>query len=270
MNAKRHLLIDENYPIGHDVDRFFEDAHDHDYYEFLYIIRGKAINVVNNDIQMLDKGCLLAIRPSDVHFIKKIENVDVAFEFFNIPVPAEYMQRQYDKCILLRDMIENSEIPRCVYVSNTELGVLAGKAINLIDLVPSEERNYLYFCLVKELCSCMIECDHIKNQSCPQWFSALIRELNNVEAEKISYDMILEKACVSKSVLCKTFKKVLGMTPSSYINKKKMEKAYSMVISEENTFTEIADELGYGSYIHFSREFVKEFGTTPKGIRDRK
>lgn len=269
MQAKRHLKIDDKYPIGHDVNKYFEDSHDHNYYEFLYIIRGSAINVINDELQILKKGMMIAVRPDDIHFIKKTETCNDNFEFFNIPVPVDYMHKQYQKCPTLKEKIESGNIPACVKLSNTELGVLCGKALKLVDMNVSPERTYIFFGLVKELCLCMLEYNiDLNDKPLPLWFSKLLYEINDINAEELTYDVILEKVHVSKSVLCKMFKKVLGITPTYYINDKKMKKAYEMVISNNKTLIEIAYELGYGSYTHFRREFIKKYHTTPNELRE--
>lgn len=270
METKRRLLIDRNYPIGHDVDKFFSEPHDHNYYEFLFIIRGSALNVINDEIQVVRKGDLIAVRPGDIHYIKKIEAMEKSFEFFNIPVPAEYMEEEYIKCDLLKEKIEYGNIPRCVRPSNTEFGVLCGKAVKLAEMSFSLKREYLYFCLVKELCSCFVEYSALEVSLMPNWFSILIYDLESIEPEKLSYEVMLKKACMSKSLLCKTFKKYLGLTPTAYINRKKMNLAYELVIGSEKSLLEIATDLDYGSYTHFRREFVKCYGSTPNSMREMK
>lgn len=54
-----------------------------------------------------------------------------------------------------------------------------------------------------------------------------------------------------------------------YINKRKMDEAYKLVIEGKISHTEISMYLGYNNYTHFYREFVKRYGTSPNGFKKK-
>lgn len=259
--------LNNNLLIGHDVELYYATPHNHDHYEFLFVVRGRALNLCNDDVQVIYRCMLLAIRPNDVHYLKKIQDETEKFEFFNIPVPIEYMKEQYKKCKDLKRIIEDRDVPVSVLLSGSELGVLCAKALRLSLLENSNNRDYLYYCLVKEICSCVIGYDELEYVHQPKWFVDLIREIENIPPENLDYDVILEKSMVSKSLLWKMFKKVYNMTPTTYVNKKKIILAYDMILNTDLTLTEIAYQIGYGSYSHFFREFVKINGKSPMELR---
>lgn len=260
-NPNKELLI------GHDFDYFYSKYHSHKCYEFLMVVRGKSLNVINGDVQILERKSLTAIRPNDVHCIKKIETVKERYEFFNIPAPIEYINEQYRHCAPLREIIEDGALPTCIILSNTEMGVLTEKALRLEKIKSSIERNYLYFCLVKELCSCMLRYDEIKNEKMPMWFSKIVVDLDDIPIGELSYELLFEEAKVSKTLLWKMFKKYYNVTPTEYINDKRITSAYNLVVNTKKSLLDIAYEVGFGSYSHFHREFVRRYSVSPKSLR---
>lgn len=64
------------------------------------------------------------------------------------------------------------------------------------------------------------------------------------------------------------FKKEVGVSPSSYIKKKKMEEADHLLTRHDLQINEIAEMLGFCSASHFSCEFKQYYGETPQHRRD--
>ena len=65
-----------------------------------------------------------------------------------------------------------------------------------------------------------------------------------------------------------SFKKVLGIPPSKYIKKYKIEKAKRLLITTEKEIVEICFDCGFNSTTHLSREFKEAYGHPPKKYRD--
>ena len=83
----------------------------------------------------------------------------------------------------------------------------------------------------------------------------------------ISVETLAEMACVTKPYLIRVFRREFGMPPLQYINKKKMERAQLLLITEDWTVKEVAWHLGFSDHSYFIRLFKKLTGTTPKDYR---
>lgn len=85
--------------------------------------------------------------------------------------------------------------------------------------------------------------------------------------ENISVDELSEVACVSKPYLIRLFKKELGMSPLQYVNRKKVERAQLLLLTEEWAVKEVAYRMGFGDHSYFIRLFRKTTGRTPMEYR---
>lgn len=89
---------------------------------------------------------------------------------------------------------------------------------------------------------------------------------NNIY-EEIGIDDLASIACVTKSHFIRLFVKTFGMPPLQYINKKKVERAELLLITEDLPIKEIAYDLGYNDHSYFIRLFKKVTGITPMAYR---
>ncbi len=80
-------------------------------------------------------------------------------------------------------------------------------------------------------------------------------------------DDLVAVACVTKSHLIRLFDRSIGVSPLQYINRKKIERAQLMLITEDTPIKEIAYRLGYNDYSYFIRSFRKMTGITPMRYR---
>ncbi len=78
-----------------------------------------------------------------------------------------------------------------------------------------------------------------------------------------------EKFYLSTPYLSKYIKEKTGMTFSDMVTELRMQHACSMLKSQGLTIEQIAEEVGYPSVEHFSRQFKKIFGITPAAYRNR-
>lgn len=90
---------------------------------------------------------------------------------------------------------------------------------------------------------------------------------NNIYSE-ISIDDLASIACVTKSHFIRLFTRTMGMPPLQYINRKKIERAEMMLITEEMPIKEIAYSLGFNDHSYFIRLFKKTTGITPMVYRN--
>lgn len=87
--------------------------------------------------------------------------------------------------------------------------------------------------------------------------------------ERITINELANYTELSPSYLSRLFKENLGVSASSYIREKKIEKAENLLKYSDISLVEIANYLAFSSQSHFIQTFEKYVGLTPKKYRDR-
>lgn len=72
---------------------------------------------------------------------------------------------------------------------------------------------------------------------------------------------------MSKSYLCRIFKKQTGITVIEYINRLKVQYAYKLLQETDLPVNEVGRCSGFDNTIYFNRVFKKIMGDTPKNLR---
>jgi len=89
----------------------------------------------------------------------------------------------------------------------------------------------------------------------------------NVDDETFSSERLCEKLAISKSSLYNKTKSLLGTTPHSLINQRRLSKAAILLKSTTLTVSEIIDQTGFTSRTHFYELFNKAYGCSPSDYR---
>ena len=87
---------------------------------------------------------------------------------------------------------------------------------------------------------------------------------------KVSLEDVAQVVAISKSELCRCFRRVLKVSPMEYLIQFRLEEASRQLLSTDKSVTQIALETGFDSPSHLGRFFLKEFGCTPRQYRGRK
>jgi AraC-like DNA-binding protein len=84
---------------------------------------------------------------------------------------------------------------------------------------------------------------------------------------KINPEEIANTLNMSYSWFRKTFKEFTGLSPASYMQKLKLQAAKDSLVSTNQSIKEIAYNLQYDNSEHFSTQFKKHIGLSPKDFR---
>lgn len=88
-------------------------------------------------------------------------------------------------------------------------------------------------------------------------------------SEKLSLEMMAERAHLSINYFCKLFKDQTGETFVNYLNKTRIHAAVWLLSTTSMKTYEIADAVGFSDYHHFTKTFKKITGLTPSAVRDQ-
>lgn len=90
---------------------------------------------------------------------------------------------------------------------------------------------------------------------------------NNYTNPNITLPEIAQISDVTDTHFRRVFKKVYGDTPTTHINKLRINKAKSLLKNTNMSIEKVSYECGYNNYSYFSRVFLKITGTSPTQYR---
>lgn len=231
-------------------------AHNHEAYELYYLIHGdreyfiedKFFHVSNGDFILVPKGKLhrtsgktctrMLISFSDEFLLK-----------YCTPKGAEFLLQAFTK-----------------YHVHPE-GEAAKRVLSIFDEMKKlySERSDRLFVLLAELLD-ILQCAPIVKEDTTKPSTRLqeiVSYINKNYAQLNGIQKVAEEFYLSKSYLCRQFKKIMGITFSEYLTKTKLYHATTMLVTTNKSVSEISDECGFHSSAYFCNIFKKEYGVTP-------
>lgn len=113
-------------------------------------------------------------------------------------------------------------------------------------------------------------CQHISFKS-NKYTEDWKKELKEYIEENYYYDLYLDELSldigISKFHLVRSFKKVYEISPIDFLIKTRLDIAKDILLKENKKVTEVAYEVGFKSYNHFTKSFKKHFNQSPSDIR---
>ncbi len=91
----------------------------------------------------------------------------------------------------------------------------------------------------------------------------MMKYIRNNPAERYTLADMAAECCLSEVYFSNLFKKVSGMSPTSFITSVRMEKAKERIASTDWKLVKIAQSVGYTDYQYFTKVFKKTTGQTP-------
>lgn len=130
--------------------------------------------------------------------------------------------------------------------------------------------NYLNSLFTQYFYSVMLKSGNTECYS-PTAQIKLIDEICSYIDQKIYSKILIDEVAaffkISPRRLHQIFTKELSISPKKYIIKKKMEEGYKILVQTSTPINKIANMLAFSSPYHFTNEFKKTFGKSPRDIR---
>ena len=233
-------------------------THWHNICEILYVRRGHAeqrINTITTDIL---PGDVVIIAPCDIHSTQAIsfDGCDIDYLMFSVDLiniietekfnfRSSIIHDEHNSFKKIFDTLQqNNSQEQC---GNFLINVgLIHIIYGLLMKTESQEIRLRYSDIIENICNYIEQAADIRLKTVASYF--------NYSPEYIS----------------RKFHKETGVTYRDRCNKILMQRAVSMLISENSTIEQIAELLGYSDKNCFIRTFRKWYGITPSAYRKRR
>ncbi len=111
----------------------------------------------------------------------------------------------------------------------------------------------------------LVQAERFRAYSLP--VTRAIRFIRRKLYEPCRVSEVAEAVGLSLTYFSSLFKAEVGMEPSAYIRAQKLEEAVGLLAQSGRSVGEIGELLGFCSTSHFTREFRRVYGVTPKQYR---
>jgi len=88
--------------------------------------------------------------------------------------------------------------------------------------------------------------------------------VDHLSDPKLCVDLLADKMNMSRPTLYRKIKSISNLSPNELINISRLKKATEYLLNGDLKIYEISTLVGFNSSSHFTRNFQKHFGVSPK------
>jgi len=252
-NTEKYQVIRDSHPILRFCERFNEtsdiwdfNVHSHPYIELMFFLEGTA------SIDLAGTSLSVSL-------------------FDTVIYPAGCPHREDPSPELKREII-------CLWVELPELELEAPLQIqdsenqlnNLFFRIHEESKRerktpFLLEYYLKALLTLVLRLASEERQK--QMLPNVMQYIHTHFTEQIALDTLAKLEHISKSYLSRQFKRFTGMTVIEYVNSLRVEMAKHLLVTSDESVTNIAYHVGYESPKYFYRTFRAACGLSPAAFR---
>ncbi len=166
-------------------------------------------------------------------------------------------------------------VPGQIILTQTVKNLLVGVGVSFTSYNAMFEtetgESLLLFKVDKELRH-DIQSDKINYTRLPKNHSFLKKVLQNINNhlsnDYFGVEMLCKEVGVSERQLQRKLKAITNKSPNQLISSVRLQRAKELILSQQNTISEIAFQTGFSSPSYFSKCFKKEFDISPSDLID--
>ncbi|MFX3632863.1 MAG: AraC family transcriptional regulator [Candidatus Pristimantibacillus sp.] len=261
--------------------------HHHHFFELLFCWDGEITQVINREVVHLNQGDWLLINSGVRHYTMNRSNSH--YVYFNAHFDLDDMKIRKQLGVSPYIMITSEEAALTKLPSYAEVmeslfhkGLIKNQIQEIVEvkIIHSSfiDRIYLQahiFLIIGELLSFPQQkktagSTHSMSSSYITDVAHAIEEclVRNLNAD-ISITDISTEFHLSRYQSSKIFSQVYGMSPRQYLSRLKLNKAKELLVNTNMTVEAVADQLGFHSVSHFSRQFRRWSNQAPSHFRPK-
>ncbi len=240
-------------------------AHCHNYFELFLVEQGETSHRINGRTEVLPRGSLVFIRPTDVHVFQasKDEGCRIINVMFRTETAA-HLAARYGEELGERFFWKTGPIPDVYHLSGPRLERAINSSVELQTArrtLGRIEQFLLYFM------TRVIDYSIAMPPDTPRWLVSACQAARTPEVFKKGATGFVEAAGRGHEHVCRMTKKHLGVSPTVYVNRIRMEHAAMHLGATDMPILDVALECGIENLSHFYKLFRASYGHTPSQYR---
>ena len=245
----------------------YPELHDHNYWEFFFVVGGSVTHVTEKGEQVLTEGMGYLIHPSDCHYFTEASD---DYTQLNIMISDAYLRE-------LLDFLDGSLYESISAVKNPMLNMVGSSvsrelqktlhAIQITNISNKKRITALTKLLWLEVIKLIYRKDPLLNPEYPEWLNNFINDIQKPQNIGRKVSELSELTYFSNRHLTRLFPKYTGKTLNEFLLVVRMNYAAMLLRTTQQSVLQISEAVGYDSLGHFIRIFKEHFKTTPKQYR---
>ncbi|MEJ6389178.1 helix-turn-helix transcriptional regulator [Gymnodinialimonas ulvae] len=241
--------------------------HSHDYFELFLVEQGQVHHWINGLEELLEPGQLTFIRPPDRHALQAAPGtggriLNVMFREDS----ATHLVSRYAPEIAGNFFWSNGEFPMSIRLA----GPQKERAVNAMLTLQSSHRSLArieHFLL--SMMTHVLDATARTQTPAPPWLITAAQAAREPRVFRRGAEGMIEAAGRSQAHVCRESRRHLGLSPTQYVNRIRIQHAAMMLSGSEYAVAVIAQDCGFENLSYFHRLFREQYGTTPRGYRQR-
>lgn len=234
--------------------------HKHDFCQILYLYEGRAEVKVGEVLYALKAGSFLVIHPGQLHQFYFPTAKEVRVSVCQIKV---YFREDFFEWKSLPSLVDTA-LFRSELETVLDL-ILKVNGSRFLDVEQSLSGLYLYLFQIIKACASSRPSD----KDLDFRIKSALHLIHTQPERHFSVADLSKAVSLDESYFIRLFRKNLGVSPVRYIIDKRMERAKNLMLFSSAGLQEVARETGYDYYHHFSNQFKKWSGVTPKQFKKK-
>ena len=128
--------------------------------------------------------------------------------------------------------------------------------------------NILWLNLLREVKKDIKECGTVVSYD-EERVKLALQYIHKYYAENILLDNIAMAANISKSECCRSFRRILRVTPFEYLMEYRISKASEQLLKSKDSISNIAFQVGFNGTSYFGKIFKRYMNCTPSEYRKK-
>ena len=245
---------------------FIETLHRHDFYVLVLFTNGTGSHKIDFEEFAIKKGSLFLMQPGQIHLWELSSDIDGYIVFFSKEIyNLHFRDKKIEEYLFFQSSKNNPELQLKdkemkqiqpffnLMVTENEQDELhkKDKMLNLLDCI-----------LIEILRIYNVDSNHLTstyNHKLKE-FELLLEQFYKTEKSPSFY---ADKMAITLKHLNRISKNILNITITELITRRVILESKRIMVDQNKTIAQIADELGYSNYSYFSKLFKKSTGVTP-------
>lgn len=275
------LFKSKNYiDDGKSIGIFYDDnhkceRHHHEFIEIVYVKKGRAKQIVDDDFYEVERGDLVFINYGSNHSFESEEG----FEFYNISLNPEFLSSVLTKenassLLLLTafdEMRQDKSAGKISFSGDDKRDV----EYLLEKMLKENQTKSDGYASIMESCLNIILTLTLRRSGLPiivdetdKWQRLLEYICNNPE-EKLTLEALSRRCFYNPSYFSRVFKQKVGVSVSEYVRENRLSYARRLLLETDASIEDIIEKSGYSDRSSFYHAFQKAYSCTPNEMRGK-